>query len=147
MPSLNRKTWPFAPCDVIVIHLNGTSPFECRDPSCWHTKGHLWIEVCPKHYSLVYHEIHSLTIHLVTLSFNHVEMYSRLSYYTTRASFASLGCYKSRILVFAGCSYTKPRITRRLLYCIPAYMSQTLKHKRTPGLTHPNKKGCPSKDT
>ena len=33
-----------------VIHLNGTSPSECWYPSCRHTKGHLWIEVCP--YSL-----------------------------------------------------------------------------------------------
>ena len=106
-----------------VIHLSGTSPSECRHPSCWHTKGHLWIEVFPKHYSLVYHEIHSLTIHLVTLSFNHVEMYSRLSYYTTHASFVSLGCYRSCILVFVGCSYAKPRIIHGLLYYIPANVS------------------------
>ena len=26
-----------------VIHLNGTSMSECRHPSYWHTKGHLWI--------------------------------------------------------------------------------------------------------
>ena len=35
---------------LTVIHLNGTSPSEYRHPSCWHTKGHLWIEVCLNHY-------------------------------------------------------------------------------------------------
>ena len=75
---------------VTVIHLNGTSPSECRHPSCWHTKGHIWIEVFPIHYRLAYYTIHSSSIKLVTLPFCYVKLYSWLSTCTTRGSFA--GC-------------------------------------------------------
>ena len=104
-----------------VIHQNSTSLSECRNFSCWYTKGHLWIEVFPEHYSLAYYEIHSASIQLITLPhFCHVRMYARLSILTTHASIASLPCSNSRILVCAGCSYIYSRIIRGLLYCRPA---------------------------
>ena len=59
--------------------------------------------------------------------FCHVELYSRLSILTTRASFPSLPCSKSRILVFAGCAYTESRVIRRLLYYIPANVPLNMK--------------------
>ena len=106
-----------------VMHLNGTSPSECRHSSCWHTKGHLWIELCPKHCRLVYYIIHSSSIQLVTLPFCYVKLYSRLSIYATRRSFVSVDCCKSRMDVFTGCSYINSRIIHGLFFSIPANMS------------------------
>ena len=48
-----------------VIHLNGTSSSKCRHSSCWHTKGHLWIEGCLKNYRWAYYELHLSSIQLV----------------------------------------------------------------------------------
>ena len=108
---------------MIFIHLNGTSPSECQHPSCWQTKGHLWIEVFPKHYRLAYYTIHSSSIQLVTLPFCYVKLYLRLSIYTTCASFASVGCCKSQMDVFVGFSYSNSQIIRGLSLYIPANMS------------------------
>ena len=106
-----------------VIYLNGTSPSECQHPSCWHTKGHLWIEVFPKHYRLTYYIIHSSSIQLITLPFYYVDLYSRLSFYATRESFASVPYSKSQIDVLAGCPCSKSQIIRGLSFYTPANMS------------------------
>ena len=107
---------------LFVIHQNGTSPSECRLSLCRRTKGHLWIEVCLEYYSLLIIEYISAFIQPVTLLFSLVRMYARLFVLTSRASIASLPCNKSRILVCAGCSSIWSRITRGLLYCIPAHV-------------------------
>ena len=52
-----------------VIHLNGTSPSKCQHSSCWHTKGHLWIEGFLKHYRWAYYELHLSSIQLVIFTF------------------------------------------------------------------------------
>ena len=112
------------PCGLeLVIYLNGTSPSECRHPSCWHTKGHLWIEVFPKQYRLAYYMIHSSSIQLITFPFYYVDLYSRLSFYATRESFVSVPYSKSRMDVFAGCSYSKSQIIHRLSFYIPMNIS------------------------
>ena len=60
-----HRTCYIAQLSIIVIHLNGTSPSECRHLLCWHTKGHLWIEGCPKHYRWAYYELHFSSTQLV----------------------------------------------------------------------------------
>ena len=67
--------------------------------------------------------IHFSSIQLVTLPFFYVELYSRLSLYATRESFVSVGWCKSRMDVFAGCSYSKLWIIRGLSFYIPANRS------------------------
>ena len=67
----------------IVIHLNGTSPSECRHSLCWHIKGHLWIEVCLKHYRWAYYELHLSFIQLVIFTFKYVKCCMHLFLYAT----------------------------------------------------------------
>ena len=69
---------------VSVIHLNGTTPSECRHSLCWHTKGHLWIEGLLKHYRWAYYELHLSSIQLVIFTFEYVKCCTCLFLYATR---------------------------------------------------------------
>ena len=55
--------------------------------------------------------------------FNYVKSYPRPYIYATRGSYVSVGCCKSRMDVYAGCSYSNSRIIRGLSFLIPADMS------------------------
>ena len=66
-----------------IIHMNGTSPSECRNSLCWHTKGHLWIEGCLKHYRWAYYELHLSSIQLVIFTFEYVKCCTCLFLYAT----------------------------------------------------------------
>ena len=67
-----------------IIHLNGTSSSEWRNSLCWHTKGHLWIEGCLKHYRWAYYELHLSSIQVVIFTFEYVKCCTRLILYATR---------------------------------------------------------------
>ena len=88
----------------IVIYLNGTSPSECRHSLCWHTKGHLWIEGCLKHYRWACYELHLSSIQLVIFTFEYVKCHTRLFLYATRVHmqlFLQHVAYCTRVFVIA----------------------------------------------
>ena len=89
-----------------VINPNGTSPSECRHFLCWHTKEHLWIEGCLKHYRWACYEIHWLSIQLAIFTFEYVNCCTRLFVYTTRVHmwlFLLHVAYYTRVFVIATC--------------------------------------------
>ena len=99
----------------IVIHMKGTSPSECRHPSCWHTKGHIWIEVCPgyprwvAYDTFLFHPAGYFAI-LPMLSFIRDSLYRKLTHHSWVSFTASRESLYLRIHSHEGCSTTYPRM-------------------------------------
>ena len=103
-PASHFDTTPSPVPITIVIYLNGTSPSECRHFLCWHTKGHIWIEGCLKHYRWVCYELHLSSIQLVIFTFEYVKFHTCLFLYATHVHtrpFLQHVTYYTRVFVIA----------------------------------------------
>ena len=87
-------------------------------PYDWHTKGHLWIEDCLKHYRWACYEIHSLSIQLATFTFEYVNCCTCLCLYTT--------CVHTRLfLQHVACCTRVFVIATRIQICMRASLRET----------------------
>ena len=105
-----------------VIHLNDTSPSECRHPSCWHTKWYLWIEVFLKNtidrlmMKYIPHSSSWLLCHFTMSSCIRDSPYVQLTDHSRVSVAASREWMYSWVALiatresFAGCPSTYPRI-------------------------------------
>ena len=119
--------WPSFPSNLThqgasAIHLNGTSPSKCRHSLCWHTKGHLWIEGCLKHYRWAYYELHLSSIQLVIFTFRYVKSCTQLFIYATCVLYASIGCCISRTDLYTGYPQSNSCVIHEFPVLIPTYI-------------------------
>ena len=108
--ALDKDNYPVPPMEqilqMVVIYLNGTSTSECQHPSCWHTKGHLWIEGFPKHYRWDYYELHFSYTQLV------IFYLLNMSSLVCDSSYMQLACC-TRVSVIASRVHICTRVTLR----------------------------------